>query len=148
MSRPLRPASARPPWVALAVGGAVMAYALRGAWQALGDDRVGWAAWVVGADVVHDALVAPAVGLLGVLVARVVPAGRARSLVQAGLVASGVVLAVAWIPLRGLGGNPGNPTIRPLDYGTATLTALALVWGAVAGTALVGWLRDRTHVRS
>lgn len=138
----------RPPWLALAVGGAVMAYALQGAWQALGAERMGWAAWVVGADVVHDAFVAPAVGLLGVLVARVVPAGRRRALVQAGLVANGVVLAVAWIPLRGLGGNPGNPTIRPIDYGTATVTALLLVWAVVAAAGLVGWLRDRTHVRS
>lgn len=137
----------RTPWIALALGGAVMAYALRGAWQALGPDRWGWAAWVVGADLVHDALVAPAVGVVGVAVARLVPAGRIRALAQAGLVASGVVLVLAWIPLRGLGGNPGNPTIRPIDYGTATLTALGLVWASVAVAGLIARLRTRTPVR-
>ena len=142
-----RAREARPPWVALVLGGAVMAFALRGAWRELGDDRWGWAAWVVGADLVHDLLVAPLVGVVGVGVARLVPAGRSRALVQGGLVASGVVLAVAWIPLRGLGGNPGNPTIRPLDYRTGTLTALALVWATVAAAGLVGRLRTRTPVR-
>lgn len=119
------------PWPALVVGGAVMGFAIVGAWRDLGDRFGGWALWIVGADLVHDALVAPVACLLGALVTRVVPAGRARAHVQAGLVATAMVSAVVWIPLRGLGGNPGNPTIRPLDYATATLTALVLVWAVV-----------------
>ncbi len=135
----LAPPEATPPapWSALVAGGAVMGFALVGAVRSLGDDFDGWALWVVGADVAHDAIVAPLACAAGAVVARVAPPGRVRAHVQAGLLASAVVLAVAWIPLRGLGGNPGNPTIRPLDYGSATVTALALVWAAVATSAVV-----------
>ncbi len=133
----------RTPWPALAVGGAVMAFALRGAARDLDGDLAGWLAWVVGADLVHDAFVAPLVGGAGVLLTRLTPPGRLRAHIQAGVLASAVVLAVAWIPLRGWGGNPGNPTIRPLDYGTATLTALALVWAVVGGAAVVTSPRRR-----
>lgn len=140
-------ASPRPPWPVLAVGGAVMGYAIVGAWRDLGGDFRGWALWIVGADLAHDAIVAPLACLLGALVARVVPAGRARAHVQAGLVGSAAMLAVTWIPLRGWGGNPANTTIRPLDYTSATLTALALVWTVAAVSAAVATVRSR-RIRS
>jgi hypothetical protein len=127
------------PWVALVIGGAVMAFAVFGAFHDLGDDFVGWGVWVVGADVAHDALLAPALCGMGLVLARLVPGGWVRAHLQAGLIASGVVLLVAWVPLRGWGGNPGNPTIRPLDYRTATLTVLAVVWGVVALSAARHW---------
>ncbi len=139
----MSPAPPRPPWPALAIGGAVMGYAVVGAWRDLGADFGGWALWVVGADLAHDAIVAPLACLLGALVARVVPAGLARAHVQAGLVGGAAVLAVVWVPLRGWGGNAGNATIRPLDYTSATITALALVWAVVALSALVAAVRSR-----
>jgi hypothetical protein len=120
-----------------------MAGALVGAWRSLGDDVVGWGVWVVGADLVHDLLVAPLVGAAGLLVARLVPAGWARAHVQAGLLVSGALLLVAWVPLVGWGGNPGNPTIRPLDYRSATLTVLGVVWAIVGVSAARHVVRAR-----
>lgn len=127
-------------WAAFGVGSALMAYALVGAWRDLGDDRPLWVVWLVGGDLAHDLLVAPALGLVGVVVSRLLPAGRVRTHVQVGLIASGSVLLVAWVPLMGLGGNPGNPTIRPLDYGMATATAFGLVWLVVVASAATGAL--------
>jgi len=122
-------------WVALVVGWAIIGYGVRGVLMDAGSVRpFQWATWIVAADVVHDLVVAPLVCGIGVVLARLVP-GRGRAPLQAGFIASGVVLAFAWIPWRGYGRRPDDPSALPLDYTTATLTVLAMVW------ALVGlWL--------
>lgn len=57
-----------------------------------------------------------------------------RAPIQAGLVATGVTLAIAWPGLRGYGRHivPDNPSVQPLNYATATLTVLGVIWGVVA----------------
>lgn len=138
----------RPPrgfWVAAGAGFAVMGYAVAGV---LGDARAthprSFVAWVVGAALVHDLLVAPVVCLVGLLLGRVVREPW-RTPVRAGSIVSGVVLLVAWPALRGYGRDrvPDNRSVQPLDYTTAVLTVLAVVWAVVAV-----WLAARlTHGR-
>ncbi|MDZ7732150.1 MAG: hypothetical protein U5R31_02760 [Acidimicrobiia bacterium] len=131
-------------WVAVVVGAAIMAWGVYLFLQSTPDTevRVNWALWVVGADVVHDGLLAPLACLVGVAVARVVPPPW-RAPLQAGLFTSAVVLFVAYAPLRGTAEPVGNPTIQPLDYGTATLTVLGVVWAGALVWAVVAWWRRR-----
>lgn len=129
-------------WAALVAGGVIMGW---GAWLYLdatpdGARRFGFLRWLVGLDIAHDALLAPAVLLVGLACRRLVPPVW-RAPVQGALIASGSVLIVAASPLRQTAEPTGNPTIQPLDYTTATLTVLAAVWG---GALLWGLWRVRS----
>jgi hypothetical protein len=127
-------------WIALTVGSAVMVFGVVGlvsdAGVASGADV---ARWFVGADLVHDFVLAPLACLIGAAVARLLPRW-CRAPVQAALLTSGVLLIVVFPALRGFGRDhvPDNPSVQPLDYTTSTLTALAVVW---AGAAV--WLTVR-----
>jgi hypothetical protein len=134
------PSYSRAFWIALAIGAAVMAY---GAIGLVSDTGVGpsteVAAWLVGADVAHDFVLAPLACFIGAAVARLLPRW-CRAPVQAALLTSGVLVIVVFPALRGFGRDhvPDNPSVQPLDYATTTLTALAVVW-----TAAVVWLLVR-----
>lgn len=124
-------------WIGVVIGGGVMAYGAVGLVRNIdGSDLVNWFVYLVGADVFHDALVAPALFALGAVAARLLP-GRIRTPITIGCAISAAVLLVGAIPLFGLGGNPDNPTLQPLDYQTAVLTALGIVWGVVLVVTLV-----------
>ena len=126
------------PVVAVVVGCGLIAYALSGMLGDLGTTakRVDWVRWIVGLDIVHDALVAPIVVLIGWFVVR-----RVHAVIQAPLAfalgASGVMLFIAWHPLHQSGARAGNSSIQPLNYATATLTVLLVVWVLAALWALV-----------
>ncbi len=117
-------------WIGFVPGVAMMVYAVLGAADNIGAEFRRWVWWLVGADLLHDLIVAPVVVIAGAALTRLIRNRRLRVSVQAGLVASAAVLAVAWIPLRGWGGS-ANPTVRPINYATSTLTALIVVWAAV-----------------
>lgn len=126
-------------WVAVVVGGAVMAwgaylFAEATSFAELFDLGV----WIVGPDVVVDWLVLPAVGLVGLAVGRWAPPWL-RAPLQVGLIVTGVVLLIAWLPLRGSAEHVGNPTIQPIDYSAAVSITLAVVWAAVAAWATWRW---------
>jgi hypothetical protein len=87
-------------------------------------------AWVAGGHLIHDAILVPVTVAVGLVVARVV-GPRFRAPVRAGLIASACVVAVVYPALRGFGRKPNNPTVLPLDYTSAVLVALAVVWGLV-----------------
>lgn len=124
-------------WAGVVVGGAVMAFGVAGlVADQRGDQVVNWLTFLVGLDLAHDAVVAPAACAAGVLVTRALPPSW-RAPVQAGLLASAAVLLVAAAPLRHTAERVGNPTLQPLDYRTATLTALAIVWGVVLAVTLL-----------
>jgi hypothetical protein len=55
--------------------------------------------WLLAGPLLHDAVVAPLVGLIGLGLARLVPARRWRALLATGLVVSAVLLLIA-VPLR------------------------------------------------
>jgi hypothetical protein len=132
-------------WIGLVVGGAVMAFGTRGVlMNSRATDPAVLVQWVVGADIVHDVLVAPVAIAVGWVVTRIAPP-VAKVPVQLGLVATGVVLIVGWASLRGYGraGVPDNPSVQPLDYSTAILTVLGVVWFAVAVWIIVRRVRAR-----
>jgi hypothetical protein len=99
-------------------------------------------AWLAGGVVLHDAVLVPAVTLLGLALSRAVPAPY-RSVVAGGLIVSGSV-ALASLPLwRGYGGAPGNPSVDPLPYGRNLLIVLGIVWAVAAGIMAVRAARRR-----
>jgi hypothetical protein len=142
-------------WIALPIGAALMAF---GAVGLVGDTGVGAGVevggWLVGADVAHDFVLAPFACLVGVAVARALPRW-CRAPTQAALLTSGVLLIVVFPALRGFGRDqvPDNPSVQPLDYTTATLTALAVVWAAagmwvVVRLAIAARERRRPPIRA
>lgn len=127
-------------WAAVVVGGTLMAWGVAGFLDAVSDTsrRTNLALWLVGADIAHDVVVAPLALAAGWLVTRAAPRW-VRPPLQAGLFASAIVLVLAWLPLHGTADAARNPTIQPLDYGTATAWALLVVWAPVIAWA--GWRR-------
>lgn len=130
-------------WIALIMGGAVMAFGIRGVITEFGREQsTNLATWVIGADLLHDLLIAPIAILVGWSVVRLAPR-RWRAPLNAGLLATGIVLGIAWPALRGYGRAivPDNPSVQPLDYSTAVAWVLGVVWVAVAIWLVVGSVR-------
>lgn len=132
--------------VVLALAGlALLAYGAVLAWD-FGTSRtinaVEGLAWFVGGPVVHDGLVAPIVGVLGLLVTRWV-ARPWRTPVTVGLVLTGVLTLLAipllWRPF----GVARNPGLHDGDYGTGLAVAVAVVWLAVVVVGLAQWRRSK-----
>ena len=78
---------------------------------------------------------------------RALDAGRrCTRRLRAAVLGSGLILAIGWPGLRGYGNKPDNATIHPLDYSTAVLTLLVLVWAAAL--AWSAWRLVRRSARS
>ncbi len=105
--------------------------------------RFAVATWLVGGLVVHDAVLAPAALVLGVVVLDRVPAGW-RPALRAGLLGVGSLgfLLVCLVVATGL---RRNPTVLPLDPVVGMLGALALLSTLVLLTAV--WTVDRRRHR-
>ncbi|SDD30624.1 hypothetical protein [Actinokineospora iranica] len=92
-------------------------------------------AFFVGGPLAHDAVVAPLVGAIGLVIARRLPPAW-RAPVAAGAVASGVLILLAvpllWRPF----GVPTNPGLHDRNYWLGLGIALAVVW-LIAVTAAV-----------
>ncbi len=117
-------------WPALVVGGVVMAVGVRGLIvnraAVMATNPPGWLLVWVGANVVHDLLLVPAVLLAGVAARRFVPA-PIRAVVQGGLLCSAIVVLYALPLVVGLGSSAGNETILPRDYGRGLLIVVAVI---------------------
>ena len=126
-------------WIALVIGAGIMAFGIRGALDQL-KSFPDVATWVIGADLIHDFVVAPIAIVVGWAVGRVVPM-RWRAPIQAGLMATGITVAIGWPGLRGYGRHlvPDNPSVQPLNYATAVGTVVGIIWTVVAI-----WLIART----
>jgi len=128
-------------WIGLALGTPVMVY---GAVELV--RQAGWprafnvATWLGGGLLLHDLVVLPVVLALMWLVGRIAP-DVVRTPLRAGILGSGLILAVAWPALRGYSDRPDNPTVHPLDYGSAVLTVLTFVWGVVALWSALAFVR-------
>lgn len=100
------------------------------------------AAWFIGGPLIHDALVAPVVGLVGLGLSRVLPRPW-RAPVVTGLVLTGVLtmlgLPLLWRPF----GGATNPGLHDRDYGTGLAVALGVVWLAVIVAGLAQQHRSR-----
>ncbi len=124
-------------WISAAVGWAVIAYGVRGIFQHSLETRPSQLArFVVGGALLHDLVVAPLVILAGVAVARAVP-GRARGVVQAALVVTGIVALFSYPLVRAYGLAANNPTSLPHNYARNLMIVLGLVWAVAATLALL-----------
>jgi hypothetical protein len=131
--------------IGLVVGYAVMGVGVVGILRALPLRTTSQVAiWVVGADLLHDVLIAPFVCLVGFGLARVVAAPW-RWPVRGGVMGTAVVLVVAYPALRGFGRTtaPGNDSVLPLDYASATLTVVTVVWVLAAAWGVANVIAER-----
>ena len=125
-------------WVFAIAGLGLLAYGAVLAWE-FGTSRtvnaVQGIAWFVGGPLVHDGIVAPVVGLAGVLLTRVVPRPW-RGPVAVGCVLSGVLTLLAipllWRPF----GVATNPGLHDRNYGLGLAIALGVVWLGVVAAGL------------
>jgi hypothetical protein len=97
------------------------------------------AAWLLAGPLLHDALVAPLVGVVGLVLARLLPDRLWRRLVVAGLVTTAVLALIA-VPLvlRPHAAGP-NPGLQDRDYLAGLTIWIGLLWiGLLAAGLLVG----------
>ncbi len=134
-------------WVGLFVGWVVIAVGVRGLLvnedSPMPTDPPGWALLLLKSNLVHDFVLVPGVLLVGAVVARVVPAG-VRAPIQAGLIATGVIVLFAFPFVRGYGAKPSNPTILSQNYARGLLIVLGVVWAITAALAFWRWQRSRS----
>jgi hypothetical protein len=137
-------------WLGFVIGGGIIAFGIHSVLQHSAATKPrSMLIWIVGADVIHDAILVPLVILIGVLLVRFVRE-QWRTPLRAGLLLSALVCFIGWIPWRGYGRDtvPDNPTVQPLDYTTAILTSLAVVWLSIALWMLVRIVRARRRARA
>jgi hypothetical protein len=116
-------------WIAAAVGLSLVAFGVAGLLRNLdGEALRSWATLFGGGLLVHDGIVAPAAGLLSLLLVRLLPRW-ARPTLTAGLIVSALVLVIA-LPLVYPDDTrlANNPSLLPGDYDRALIVVLALVW--------------------
>jgi len=134
-------------WVGLFVGWVVIAVGVRGLLvnedSPMPTDPPGWALLLLKSNLVHDFVLVPAVLLVGAAVARVVPT-EVRAPIQAGLIATGVIVLFAFPFVRGYGVKRDNPTVLPQNYGRGLLIVLGVVWAVTAALAVWQWQRSRS----
>jgi hypothetical protein len=127
----------------LVVGLPVMAFGIRGAFtEAARVHPAELGRWIVGAAVLNDLVLLPAVLLLGRAARRLVPP-HLWPAARTGLVASGVLVLVSWPFVRGYGRSPDNPSLLPRDYASGLAAALVAVWLAVAAWLVIDHRRRR-----
>ncbi|MEU7827419.1 MULTISPECIES: hypothetical protein [unclassified Nonomuraea] len=122
-------------WLGYAFGGALVALGFAG--LLMDSDPPGWALWFGGVLIAHDAVLAPAVLLAGVLVA------RAGAALRAWLIVAGMVTLATLPTVLALGRRADNPSILPHDYALNLLIVLAGTGLVAAVIRLAGRLAYR-----
>ena len=132
--------------VLLGAVGALLALfgGLRLATEIPGSQLLVLAVWLVGALVVHDAVLSPLIVGLGVLLHRM-PA-RLRRHVQAALVAGGIVTVVAIPLIYRAGSQPEVKAVLEQDYAVNLALLLVIIIGTAGLGYLVQVVRDRRSV--
>jgi len=129
-------------WIGLTIGGAVMAYGVRGALDGLGTGNpTKLAVWVVGLDLAHDLVLAPIVVIVGLLLGRLLPV-RLRGPVRTAAAMSGLVVLFSWPLIRAFGRRPGNSSTLPLNYAHSVAIVLAAIWLTAAIVVGIRWRRS------
>lgn len=121
-------------WLSATAGWVLILWGVRGALHHDVDTRPGQLVrFLLGGALAHDLILAPAVLLAGVLIARRV-GGRWRAPLQSALFISATLVLFTYPQLRGYGRALRNPTSLPHNY-AANLTAV--VAAVVVGTTIV-----------
>ena len=119
-------------WIGLTIGWGLIAYGVRGVFvDASATQPVQLFAWVLGAAVVHDALIAPLALVVSWLLSSVF-ARRAANALKVGVAVSAVLTAFSWALVRGYRRRRTLPSALPLDYGRNLVVSLVVIWVAVA----------------
>jgi hypothetical protein len=130
MSAPGRPRGATF-WIGIAIGWILIGYGVRGVFvDANATQPAQLFAWVLGAAVVHDLLIAPMVLLVSWLLSRLLDRHVANA-AKMGLATSAVLVAFSWALVRGYGRRRTLPSVLPLDYGHNLLVAISVIWAAL-----------------
>jgi hypothetical protein len=98
-------------------------------WGVMRPDSFFTVGWLLGGPLLHDGVIAPAVGLLGLAVSRLVPRAW-KTPVVVGSVLSGVLAILAFPLLWRTYGAPPPPGPHK-DAGTGLLVSVAVVWATV-----------------
>ncbi|MBB5642109.1 hypothetical protein [Cryobacterium roopkundense] len=104
----------------------------------------GVALWIIAAIILHDAILAPIVFMLGTLISRAGHRfGGTVVVVIEGFVVVGSIMALIVVPaMIATNFRPDNPTVLPLNYGVNL--AVFFVVLAVLAAGLAVWLYSRT----
>jgi hypothetical protein len=128
-------------WPGVVVGWSLIAVGLVGIAGEGRDVPVGaFGRWIVGPALVHDLVVAPAVILIGVVVARLLRPPW-RSIAAAALIVAGPVVLFAWPYVAGWGRSGANASVQPRDYGFGLAVLLAAVGATAVLLALIEVVR-------
>jgi hypothetical protein len=120
-----------------------------GAWLVVGLPSSWWPGlltWLAAGVVLHDAVLAPVVVVVALLLRRVVP-GPARGPVVVGAVVLGAVTLVAVPAIGRFGARPDNPTLLDRDYVAGWLVVAGLVVLGVVAATVVRGVRGRARDR-
>jgi hypothetical protein len=130
-------------WLFVVPGLAAVAYGAYGLWTSLSSEALtSWAIWMLGGALLHDLVVAPVWIGLGWLAARTLPR-PARAPVVVGAATSAAVALVALPFVLGFGGDEGDTSFLPRDYGTTLLVVVGVVLAVSAAWAAVRVQRAR-----
>jgi hypothetical protein len=104
------------------------------------------AAWLISGPILHDAAVAPLVGLTGLLLIRALPDRTVRWWVTAGVALTATLALIAipllWRPHRAA----RNPGLQDRDYVMGLAIWLGVIWAAVILGALLARRNRRRSV--
>lgn len=92
--------------------------------------------WLLGGPVLHDVVVAPVVGVVGLAIARALPDGW-QAPVAVGLVLTATVTMLAVPYLWRAHSGPVNPGLHDRPYLAGYLVALAALWLAVVVVGVI-----------
>lgn len=98
--------------------------------------------WLVAGPLLHDALAAPLVGLVGLASVRLVPDPIRRAWITAGLVTTATLLLIAvpliWRPAPA----PANPGLQERNYPLELAGGLAVIWTVIMIVLIVARAHD------